>query len=102
HYWERVTAAQHTVMVETETCGERIQQCVDDFLCLLEAVLELGGRHHIKVREQRLIGGNGRNVSQQPVQVEVEAVSLPVIQSLPQFFARLGPRRADLGQREVT
>jgi hypothetical protein len=101
HQWDRVRAAEHVGMVETEPSRDRVEECVDALLGTGDAVLNHRRIGVGECGEVGVAGGHRGDAAQEPLELEV----VPGLSPRPKPFAKLmtcfRPRGANLGEGKI-
>lgn len=88
-------------MVEAEPARDQVQCVVHALLSAAQVLLDGVHRYAVEVGEARLADHDRVHVAEQPVEVEVVAALAPARQDRLHRLSPVGPRAADLGEREV-
>ena len=101
HHRHAEATKEHLVVVETQPPADEIEARVDVFRRTGERVLYLGGTLLMQVLEPRLPGQHRVHRAQQPVEREVVAGVVPLLEPDLHRVAPFRPLGADLGEGKV-
>ena len=88
-------------MIEAKSAADHIQHSIDRPDGSLQPVLYLLRLGVVKVQELGFALSNGVYITEKPIEVEVEALLLPLFKCFAHLTAGIRPIGTDLGQRQI-